>query len=75
MNLRAAARDVLHFLGGDRRIVQWRTPVRTALEHGQLTHLFSNRTDNLHPGGAGADHSNPLAGQVDGFLWPVVGVK
>ena len=62
-------------LVGDRPVVQRRAPVRPALEHGELAHLVGDLADDLDAGRAGADHGDPLAGQLDRLVRPVVGVE
>src|SRR3546814_1177580 len=52
-------------LGGDRRVVEGRAPVRRALVHGEARDLGCDHGDDLHPAGARADHGHPLAGAVD----------
>ena len=63
-------------LGGvvDAVVVERRAPVGAALEDGQFADLIGDLRDHLDAGRAGADYGDALAGQVDGFVGPVVGV-
>ena len=67
--------DIGHFLIGDRAVIERRAPVRPALEHGEITDLVGDLTDDLDGGGAGADDGDLLAGQVERLVRPVEGVE
>ena len=54
--------------------MQRRAPVRGALEHRQVTDGFGDLLDRLHRGGAGTDDADPLAGEIDAFLGPAMGM-
>ena len=67
--------DVGHLGRRDLTVVQRSAPVRSPLEHRQLADLVGDLTDHLHARRAGADHRNPLAGQLDRLGGPVEGVE
>ena len=46
-----------------------------ALEDDELARLLGNDRDRLDAGGAGADDSHPLSGEVDGIVGPPAGVE
>ena len=73
-DLGIAGPDAAHLLVGDLVVVQWRAPLRGALEHGQAAGGLGHFLDRLHRGGAGADHRDALAGEAHPFLGPVMGV-
>jgi hypothetical protein len=74
-DLVVATPDVVHLGLVDGPVVERGAPVGLALEHGEVAHLVGDLGDELHRGGAGADHGYPLAGQVDRVVGPVVGVE
>src|SRR5207248_6698272 len=53
--------DTGHLLLADLGVVQWRAPLRGALEHGQVTGGFGHFGDGLDASRAGADHRDALA--------------
>ena len=61
-------------LGVDATVVQRRTPVRRALEYGQVADCFGDLGDCLHAGGAGADYGHPLAFKSHLLVRPGAGV-
>src|SRR5688572_13923375 len=65
---------VAHLLFGNRAVVLRHAPVRVALENSQLTCGLRDFLDGLHGGCTGADDPDALAGKIDPFLRPVVGV-
>ena len=66
--------DAMHLLRGDLAVVQWRAPLRRALEHGQMADGFGHFRDGLHASRAGADYRNTLTLEAHRFLGPVMGV-
>ena len=66
--------DPAHLLLADLGVVQWRTPLRRTLEHGQMAGGLGHFGDGLHTGGAGADHRDPLALEFHGFVGPIMRV-
>ncbi|MBA7638652.1 hypothetical protein ES703_46308 [subsurface metagenome] len=70
-----ARTDVGHLLIGDRAVVERRAPVRTALEHRELANLVGDLRDQLDSGGAGADHGDLLAFEIDRLVRPIKGVE
>src|SRR5262249_42873502 len=70
-----ARADVGHFSVGDVAVVERRAPVRPALEHGELADLVGDLADHLDASGAGADHRDLLAFEIDRLLRPVIGVE
>src|SRR5689334_265934 len=59
----------------DLAVMQGRAPVRRALEYGQVPDLAGDGLDGLHAGGAGADHGDALALEIDRLLRPARGVE
>ena len=78
-----AAREHLGIAGLDRRlrlgvdlaVMQRRAPVRRALEYGEMADFAGDGLDGLHAGGAGADHGDALALEVDRLFRPARGVE
>jgi len=66
--------DPAHLLPADLGVVQWRAPLGSALEHGQMADGLGHFRDRLHAGRAGADHRDALALETNRFLRPVMGV-
>ena len=67
--------DLLLRLGVDLAVMQRRAPIGRALEHGEMPDVSRDGLDRLHAGGAGADHGDALAGEVDRFMRPSRGVE
>ena len=63
----------LHLRLRDGPVVERRTPVRPALEDGEMGRGLGDLRDELDGGGAGADHRDPLALEAD-RLGPAPGV-
>ena len=57
-----------------RRVARGHRVVRGALEHGQMRRRRGDHRRRLDAGGAGADHADPLAGEIDAFMRPLAGV-
>src|SRR4029079_19194885 len=74
-HLGIAGLDLFLRLRVDLAVVQRRAPVRRALEHGEMADVPGDGLDGLHAGGAGADHGDALALEVDGFMRPARGVE
>ncbi len=70
-----AGLDRLLRLGVDLAVMQRRAPIGRALEHGEMADVSRDGLDGLHAGGAGADHGDALAGEVDRFMRPSRGVE
>ena len=62
--------DLLLLFGCDRPVVQWRTPIGSALEDGQMSRRLGNFLDELHGGCTRADHANPFTLEADRFMRP-----
>src|SRR3984957_5097067 len=55
-------------------VVQWRAPLGGALKDGHVPDRLGHFGDGLYPGSSCADHRDPLAGEADRFLRPVMSV-
>ena len=75
-----AERVVVGFADGDsirveRTVVSRDRVVRRALEHGEVRCLLGDDRDRLNARRPGADHGDPLAGEVDRLVRPLPGVE
>ena len=73
-HLRIGGLHLAHIVGIERLVVRRHGVVGGALEHREVLRLFGHHRDRLDGRGAGADHADGLAGEVDAFMRPVAGV-
>src|SRR6516225_2922648 len=66
--------DPAHLLVRDLGVVQWRAPLRRALEYRQMAGRLGHLGDRLDAGGTRADHRDALPLECHSFFGPVMGV-
>ena len=71
---RVVGLDLRDLLRVERPVVRRHRVGRGALEHDELVGLLGDDRDRLDRRGAGADHADPLAGEVDALVGPAAGV-
>ena len=74
-DLRVAGLDLGLFVGVDGGVAQRTAVVGGALEDSQMLGFLGDVWDELHSRGAGADHADALAGEIDLLVRPARGVK
>src|SRR5207237_3389429 len=67
--------DLFLRLSVDLAVVQRRTPVGRALEHGETADLGRNRLDGLYARCTRADHGDALASEIDRLVRPAHGME
>jgi hypothetical protein len=67
--------DLRVLLVGQDRVGGRHAEVGRPLKHREVVDLGSDDRDQLHARRAGADHPDPLAGEVDLLVGPVRGVQ